>query len=109
MATKRLLHVNPLKPVLRITRKLNEKKNVKTEVHEEGPMPWTDAAIVSLVLTLAQFFIVFLPLKGYNDIMNFPIFIIDSIKCLGSSFFSNFVALAGLREYSKRAQKKAET
>lgn len=107
MASKKLLHINPLKPALKKVLHFNEKRPtvVKEETHEEVPMPWRDAAIVSLVLTLAQYFIVFLPLKGYNDVLNLPIFFLDSVKCLGASFFSNFMALAGLREYSKRAQK----
>ena len=105
---KRQLHINPLKLHRVKIQAVGSNKETVVEKEEEQSMPFKDAALVSFILTLVQYFTVFLALKGYSDISGAPmVFLFDSIKCLGAAFFSNFVVLAGLSKYTAlRAAKK---
>ena len=67
-----------------------------------NPMSWKDAARVSLILTTAVYFTAFLLPFDIDSIMcEYYAFIFESIKFYGSVFFTNFIALAGLAQYTK--------
>ena len=68
-----------------------------------NPMTWRDAAMVSLVLMVFQFFTVFMPLWGYPAIMSEPpVFVFQALMFIGGSFMTFFVSLAGLAKYMAR-------
>lgn len=72
-----------------------------------NPMTWQDAAKVSAILTATAYFITFLVPYSFETVKaEFFQFLFDSFKCAGGLFLSNFVALAGLAEMTKKANKK---
>lgn len=74
--------------------------------NNSNPMSWQDATKVSAVLAVAAFFTVFLLPYTYSAIkLALGDFIFNAICFFGSSFFTNFVVLAGLTQLTK---KKAE-
>ena len=67
-----------------------------------NPMTWKDAARVSIVLSTAVYFTAFLLPYDIASIMaEYHSFCFESIKFYGSVFFTNFIALAGLAQYTK--------
>ena len=63
-------------------------------------MPIKDAAIVALLLTIAGFFTVYMPLYAYSHLLdNLGEFCYESIRYLGSSFFTYLVTLTGISRY----------
>lgn len=89
----RKLHINPLK---RRTVLVANPDSGEMEEKKE-PMGWEDAAKVSVVLMLAQVFMAFLPLYGYQTIMEcLHCFCYDLLQFCGATFFASFIALTGL-------------
>lgn len=76
-----------------------------------NPMSWEDAAKISLILTAAKFFIVFMPIWGYQEcVTNLGHFVFEAIIFFGGAFFTDFVVLAGLTKYiSDKSKEEAET
>ena len=67
-----------------------------------NPMTWKDAAKVSCILSAAVYFTAFLLPYDIDSILcEYYGFVFESIKFYGSVFFTNFVALAGLAQYTK--------
>jgi hypothetical protein len=61
---------------------------------------WREAAVISLVLAVAQVFIAFLTLYDLTRIAADPAtFAFDLFRFAGASFFGTFVALTGLAKY----------
>ena len=62
-----------------------------------NPMTWQDAAKVSVVLTAGALFTQFFLPIGFVDITDEPFVVcFNLVKFAGSTFFTNFIALAGL-------------
>ena len=71
--------------------------------NSENPMNWKDAAVVSLILTLATYFTVFLPTWTILKIELATLeFVYATIQFVGASFFTQFIALAGLHAVTKK-------
>ena len=71
-----------------------------------NPMSWQDAAKVSLVLAAAVYCTAFLLHYDLVAILgDVPCFVFESMKFLFSTFFTNFIALAGLSQYEQRKTK----
>ncbi|MCJ7759900.1 hypothetical protein MUP59_02000 [Candidatus Bathyarchaeota archaeon] len=92
---RKMLHVNPLKMH---TQMVNN--DAGGQHKEQVAMSLHDAAIVSLVLTVAQIFSVFLTTYNYASIMaNAGEFCFTLIKFTGAAFFTQLVVLSGLSKY----------
>lgn len=89
------LHMNPLK--LRTVHVMS-KDGTTEEIRK--PMSWEDAAKVSLILMIANVFIVFLPRYGWKVISTDPAaFLFELLTFAGQSFIASFIALTGLSAY----------
>jgi len=90
------IHVNPLKKRIVLVENPESGDYVKTE----EPMSWEDAAKISLVIMLAQIFMVFLPKYDWSKVsVEFASFLFDLFTFAGGSFFAAFIALTGLARY----------
>lgn len=70
-------------------------------------MNWKDAAKVSIILAIATFFTVFLLPYNFSTIeKNTVEFTFEAIRFLGGAFFTNFIALAGLAQLTKKQDAK---
>jgi len=91
------LHINPLKrKVVLVT---NDESGGTVE--KEEPMSWVDAAKVSLVIMLAQIFMVWLPRHQW-PITCWEAFCFDLLCFAGQAFFATFIALTGLSRIATR-------
>lgn len=79
--------------------------------NSSNPMTWEDAAKVSFILAVASYFTAFLLPYNWTTISaGYAEFIFLSVRFLGSVFFTNFIALAGLSKFteSKATEKKPD-
>ncbi len=80
--------------------------NVTKASETAQPMSWRDAAIVALILTFGQTFIVFMPMYGYVSFSkDVPSFLFELVKFMGQSWFASFLALSGLSRLTASRQK----
>ena len=90
------MHVNPFKKKT----KMVPNKGTGKLVESEESMSWEDAAKVSLIITVAQIFVVFLTVYDWVNISADPnSFLFNLFKFIGVSFFTTFIALTGLSRY----------
>lgn len=95
------LHVNPLKT--RTVLVANEDSGGVKE--KEEPMPMRDAALVSLILTVAQLFVSFLTFFTWEDIaVNPEAFLYKFLVFFGSTFFGFFIILSGLSRFASKSK-----
>lgn len=93
------MHVNPLK--LYATKVLND----GSPVTKEEPMSYVDAAKVAIILAIAGFFTAFLPSFSYEQIVaDVGIFVFNMARYIGSTFFTYFIALAGLSRWTAKKE-----
>ena len=90
------MHVNPLKMHTRMA----AANYTGAQREEQVSMSLRDAAIVSLVLTVAEIFTVFLTTYNYAMInANVGQVCFELIKFAGATFFTQLIALSGLSKY----------
>lgn len=100
------MQVNPLKPRIVAMSYAEDTDNVAGAAATAQPMSWRDAAIVALILTLGQIFIVFMPMYGYASFSeDVPSFLFELVKFAGQSWFASFLALSGLSRLMSSRQK----
>lgn len=91
------LHVNPLRKKKVLALEPESKGNID---ENEEHMTYREAAIVALVLTMAQFFTTFLTLFDWTRVATNPnAFMFEMVKFVGATFFSIFVILSGMARY----------
>lgn len=77
-----MVHVNPL------------------TTNDGTEMSWRDAALVSIVITLAAFFLQFLAPMTYQQIAANPgEFVFNSVRFFGTVFFGSLASLKGLSKF----------
>lgn len=90
------IHWNPWKP------KFTHASGGDASASEQERMNWSDAAKASLILCVAQLFMVYLPGRalpsGAADYYGIVVF-------MGQSFFSSFVTLTGLSLLNQKVSK----
>jgi len=68
-------------------------------------MTLKDAAVISGILAVANYFVGFLVGYSYVDVKGaFGDFVFESVKYLGGAFFTTLVTLAGLEQLTKRSK-----
>jgi hypothetical protein len=84
-------------------RSQSEKATCEFSAGSNKSMSWKEASLVSLVLTMANVFIVFLTLYDLSSIALDPAsFAFDLFKFAGASFFGTFITLTELSKYQSR-------
>jgi hypothetical protein len=100
------MNINPLKPRIVAMSDADNPDNVISASETAQPMSWRDAAIVAIILTLGQIFIVFMPMYGYASFSaDVPSFLFELMKFAGQSWFASFLALSGLSRLMASRQK----
>ena len=90
-------HFNPLRKRKVLALNPNAKGNID-EIEEH--MTYREAAIVALVLTMAQSFTTFLTLFDWTRVATNPnAFMFEMVKFAGATFFSIFIILSGMARY----------
>ncbi len=95
------VHINPLKKKIVYMANATSGATVKKKVS----MSMKDAAIVSIILTIAGYFTGFLIGLDYAELTAKPgDFMFDSIKFIGSQFFTYLLVLSGLSRIAKDSE-----
>ena len=91
------LHINPLKKKKVLAVNPNRSVgNAETEEH----MTLQEAALVAIVLTVAQIFTSFLSVLDWTQVAADPqSFVFNLVKFAGATFFSIFLVLSGMARY----------
>lgn len=92
------LHVNPLRK--KIVYMVNEVSG--STARKKAPMSMKDAATVSAILAVAGYFTGFLIGLNYADLTLDPgEFVFNSIRFIGSQFFTYLLVMSGLSRIAK--------
>ena len=68
-----------------------------------NPLGLKDAAVISIVMAVANYFIGFLAGYSYAAVRaDVGSFVFESVKTLGGSFFASLITLAGLEKLVQR-------
>lgn len=95
--------------VLYPTKRKEGKKINTNALNSNGGMTYADAAKIAMILTVAGFFTVFLPLYDVARITEETvIFCYNLTIYFGGSFFTQFLLLTGLSKYTAQPQTKTK-